>query len=137
MFELVAVTVGFTTYPSSHILFSYPGLITCFSVAHSISSVAILPCFSDISTQSSALAFESCSDSSLACFVCALTWARSAPWASMAVRCRCSSADRFVASSSRSARPTKRNRRNSGRDVDFGGSQRRTHRSCRSGGSSC
>ena len=105
--------------------------LTCLSVAHSTSSVAILPCFSVMSTYTCALAVASFPATSLACFACALTAinratakptlnevsvggkrrkesntlpsAMSASWASMAVRCCCSSAHRFAASSSRSA----------------------------------
>jgi hypothetical protein len=47
--------------------------LTCFSVAHSTSSVAILLCFSAISTRTCALAAASFPATSLACFACALT----------------------------------------------------------------
>jgi hypothetical protein len=50
----------------------FPAL-TCLSVAHSTFSVAILPCFSNISTHTCAFAVASCSTSSFACFACTLT----------------------------------------------------------------
>lgn len=69
----------------------------------------------------------------------------SAPWASMAVRCCCSSADRFAASSSRSAphhaiAPMAAERYQTigaGGNVICVAFARRAHRSCRSGGTSC